>query len=63
VRLTVSSTGFIDSGFAREAPGWVVLLFRTFVFRPPSYGALTPLWAGTSPEAEDLNGKVRSRMT
>ena len=23
-----------------------------------SYGALTPLWAGTSPEGKDLNGKV-----
>jgi hypothetical protein len=25
-----------------------------------SYGALTPLWAGVSPEGKDLNGKVRT---
>jgi hypothetical protein len=24
----------------------------------PSYGALTQLWAGTSPEGKDMNGKV-----
>ena len=26
---------------------------------PPSMGALTPLWAGTSPEGSQMNGKVR----
>jgi len=34
-------------------------LMNTFL-QDVSYGALTQLWAGTSPEGKDLNGKVRT---
>ncbi|KAF8810940.1 hypothetical protein BYT27DRAFT_7208949 [Phlegmacium glaucopus] len=30
---------------------------KAALIRPVSYGALTPLWAGTSPEGTGLNGK------
>jgi hypothetical protein len=29
-------------------------------FSPAPYGALTPLWAGVSPQTVDFNGKVRA---
>ena len=32
-------------------------ILRTFLY-PNSQGALTPLWAGTSPETANLNGEV-----
>jgi len=30
---------------------------------PATHGALTPLWAGTSPATKDFNGKVASSST
>ena len=30
------------------------------MLKPPPFGALTPLWAATSPEASDYNGKVNN---
>ena len=32
--------------------------FKNLWLHPASYGALTQLWAGTSPEGVELGGKV-----
>lgn len=36
---------------------------QQWILYPPELGALTQLWAATSSEANDLNGKVRIVMT
>jgi hypothetical protein len=33
-------------------------IIQVLVLYPAPLGALTPLWAGTSAEAKDFNGKV-----
>jgi len=38
-----------------------IRLLRTFIFYPIPMGAITPLWAGTSAEGKNMNGKVRFR--
>ncbi|KAL1759012.1 hypothetical protein FB107DRAFT_206059 [Schizophyllum commune] len=48
--------GNLDSDLFRHLPQWAVKLFRPVLY-PPPMGALTQLYAGTSPEAESLGGK------
>jgi retinol dehydrogenase-12 len=48
--------GSIDTNIYRTSPQWLQWLVKPTMFSC-AHGALTPLWAGTSPETVDLNGK------
>ncbi|KAJ7151440.1 NAD(P)-binding protein [Mycena crocata] len=48
--------GNLKTDLQRHTPGAFMMLFG-WMFSPAPYGALTPLYAGVSPESVDLNGK------
>jgi NAD(P)-dependent dehydrogenase (short-subunit alcohol dehydrogenase family) len=48
--------GLIETDILRTTFSTVMLLFGWF-FSSPTYGALTPLWAGVSPQTAGFNGK------
>ncbi|KAF8588040.1 NAD(P)-binding protein [Ramaria rubella] len=49
--------GNIGTDILHDAPAVQRFIIRTFFAYPVPLGALTQLWAGTAPEAGDLNGK------
>ncbi|EJF60473.1 NAD(P)-binding protein [Dichomitus squalens LYAD-421 SS1] len=49
--------GHIRSDIFRGKKPWYIILYEKFVMYPVSYGVLTPLYAGTAPEALEYNGK------
>ena len=49
--------GTISSDLARNA-GLAMKIFGRLITYPTSYGAITSLYAGTTPAAAELNGKV-----
>jgi len=49
--------GNVPSDLARDA-GVLMKLFARVITYPLPYGAITSLYAGTSPAAAELNGKV-----
>jgi len=49
--------GTISSDLARNA-GVAMKIFGRLITYPTSYGAITSLYAGTTPAAAELNGKV-----
>jgi retinol dehydrogenase 12 len=49
--------GNIQTDLARSAGSMTQILGRLITY-PISYGAITPLYAGTAPAAGELNGKV-----
>ena len=49
--------GNINTDLARNASSFVKILGRIITY-PVSYGAINSLYAGTSPAAGELNGKV-----
>ncbi|GJE89129.1 NAD(P)-binding protein [Phanerochaete sordida] len=48
--------GSVKTGLQRNAT-WMDRLFLNMILHEPWYGALTQLWAGTSPETLSLNGE------
>jgi len=48
--------GGIKTGLQQHMPGLMRMLLSPML-HPPSMGALTPLWAATSPQALDSNGR------
>ncbi|TCD68604.1 hypothetical protein EIP91_010395 [Steccherinum ochraceum] len=56
--LSISvNPGNINTELMRYKPNWLRYLAALFVLQPPAQGALTQLWAGTSPEAIQYNGE------
>ncbi|KJA17447.1 hypothetical protein HYPSUDRAFT_206169 [Hypholoma sublateritium FD-334 SS-4] len=53
---TSLNPGNLDSDLMRHISSWQHSLVKLILW-DPSYGALTQLWAGTSPEGAQLNGK------
>lgn len=53
---TAVNPGNINTDIIRNMTG-IRALFLKLIFYDVSYGALTQLWAGTSPEGADFNGK------
>ncbi|KAF8895337.1 NAD(P)-binding protein [Infundibulicybe gibba] len=53
---TSLNPGNLKTELARHLPKYLQVLSKIFVY-PVSYGALTQLWAGTSPEGAGLNGR------
>jgi len=53
---TAVNPGNINTDIIRNMTG-ITALFLKLIFYDVSYGALTQLWAGTSPEGADFNGK------
>lgn len=63
-RLTSHATdptriGNLRTELQRHASSLMKVLINWMLY-PASFGALTQLWAGTSPEGLQANGKVRS---
>ncbi|KDQ12679.1 hypothetical protein BOTBODRAFT_176115 [Botryobasidium botryosum FD-172 SS1] len=53
---TAINPGNINTDLLRYLPWFLSAPARYFLYTPPT-GALTPLWAGTSPEGSEFNGK------
>ncbi|KAJ7207900.1 NAD(P)-binding protein [Mycena pura] len=53
---TSLNPGNLKTDIVRDTPRLFMLLFG-WLFSAPPFGALTPLWAGVSPETVDMNGK------
>ncbi|KAF8158077.1 NAD(P)-binding protein [Crassisporium funariophilum] len=53
---TSLNPGNLKSDLQRHLPFWQNALLQPILYQA-SYGALTQLWAGTSPQAAELNGK------
>ncbi|RDX47114.1 NAD(P)-binding protein [Lentinus brumalis] len=49
--------GNIQSEIFRGDKVWYLRLWERFIMYPTAYGAITPLYAGTAPEALEHNGK------
>ncbi|KAF8509047.1 NAD-P-binding protein [Gautieria morchelliformis] len=56
VVVTSLNPGGIRTELQRHMPGLVRSLLN-MILHPAPMGALTPLWAGTSPQTKELNGK------
>jgi len=54
---TALNPGNIRSDIQRHLSAVERFILTTLILYDPPYGPLTQLWAGTSPEAADLNGK------
>ncbi|KAG8865813.1 hypothetical protein FRB97_004376, partial [Tulasnella sp. 331] len=54
---TALHPGSIETNLARYWPSPVMRVVKFLLLYPVEYGALTPLWAGTSAETKDFNGK------
>ncbi|KAG8873056.1 hypothetical protein FRB97_007059 [Tulasnella sp. 331] len=55
---TALHPGVLDTGINEHMPRRVIKTMEIFIMHPlVPYGALTSLYAGTAPEAGDLNGK------
>jgi len=54
--FTSMDPGGIKTDLQRHMPGWLRGVLN-LMLKPPHFGALTPLWAATSPETVDYNGK------
>ncbi|KAG8998641.1 hypothetical protein FRB94_006732 [Tulasnella sp. JGI-2019a] len=54
---TALHPGSIETDIAQHMAPWVQRTLKFLLFYPIQYGVLTSLWAGTSPETRDLNGK------
>ncbi|KAF9485786.1 NAD(P)-binding protein [Pholiota conissans] len=53
---TSLNPGNLDSDLMRHMPSWQNAIVKLILW-DPSYGALTQLWAGTTPEGAELNGQ------
>ncbi|KAG8993220.1 hypothetical protein FRB93_002057 [Tulasnella sp. JGI-2019a] len=53
---TALHPGSIQTELARNIPRWIQRVIIFLLLYPVEYGALTSLWAGTSPETRDMSG-------
>jgi retinol dehydrogenase 12 len=55
---TSLNPGNLSTDLQRTLPKFFKAFLDAFVLYPSEMGALTQLWAGTSPEGAEMNGKV-----